>query len=974
MRRGCANNTQLDYIQPPPLTAKEILKTVENLDTLLSIRMNLQEYDKIPWQFRDYTIKDGRVTFRVAGEFEVDLGIVDEDPESQFWFVDLRFLFSPSIFELPVGARLFTEARVNAVLLKDGLLGCYNYLHEMLLTHKITEFRRQAIELAGGKWIDGLKVEPLNRSLSIQYWFDRYGKDGPKSWIILGVHSGRRKDGRPDPKATSRLSIRWFRNGKEVKDLDVPFDAVNISALSLLKTVIALHVNFILTSIYDKMQNNPIFAKHQAHLSLSTSKDEPAESTLTVQLTNKEHLAVSIEPVTGRFIFSPASPIIGRIEFMLNSKSRDPASDAHTYIENMRAMVILDDFTTHSVSAGWVRDIGPKVATEVLKKLVGSFHQIAWFRRASWLPNWFAVLTVGNEEERWFLLEAYEPPSLSGLFLEANYYSINNPSGSIISQSFEMRITGVSPTPTYAFFSRLNIYAAALICHFVNLRTLHSRHARHTLQPINPTSPVKLPCILMRLSELLPSKNKSPRTQKPWAKDSVKLTFQGLEFGSPEELVPTVHSLEAASASLAKAKAKSKIPANLPLPNATTVASPVLVQPVVVQSPAVQPPVADGPKQLGPGESVVVVTEARMSVPVPQALAILKARVDRDIAFDPRSGTFAFRLRSKVGESVIPAFVERAIRVERLVDFVEVLHKHDKILKCKYISLGRIIFTYGNAISADGMDVGGDAKGYKAIIDFGSTDTVMTLEFEKGNPHIRIADFLTKVLNEKQGLDGVATLLPLTLPALRAFDTLEGSWTPLGGNEKVNVCVRAVEWYTIKYNIPSSDPAKPRKIMLDIRLQQRKGEPWWYVRRTDIRDREGDDVDAALKPVWNMMGLGWQGMRVNAVAQPAGMEELIGKLDEVMRNLALGSTLSAEPAPAPTPAAAPVPAPVKPPQRAPEAPMMQPQRQLPTPNQSQSQSQGRNTPQSQGRNTPNQSQGQSQGRGNPIKREIVEID
>ena len=254
---------------------------------------------------------------------------------------------------------------------------------------------------------------------------------------------------------------------------------------------------------------------------------------------------------------------------------------------------------------------------------------------------------------------------------------------------------------------------------------------------------------------------------------------------------------------------------------------------------------------------------------------------------------------------------------------------------------------------------------------------MMTLEFEKGNPHLRIADSLTKVLNERQGLDGVATLLPLTLPALRALDTLEGAWAALAGNE-VMVFVRAAEWFVVRYDIKSPNQSKARKIVFEIRLQQRKGEPWWYVRRTDIRDREGDDVDAVLKPVWNSAGRGWRGMRVSGVAQPVGMEDLIGKLDEVMRNFASGNN-NAELVLAPAPA----PAQIKPPQRAPEAPMMA-QRQQPTPNQSQSQNQGRNTPnqsqgrstpnQSQGRTTPNQSQGQNQGRGSTIKREIVEID
>jgi mediator of RNA polymerase II transcription subunit 14 len=383
------------------------MKTVEHLNTLLTIRMNLHEYDNLPWQFKDYIIKSGRMTFRVAGEFEVDLGIADEDPESQFWFIDFRFLFSPSLSELPPVARAEIEDRVNIVL-KDGFLGCYNLLHEMVLTHKISEFRRQAFDLSRGLWIDALKPELLNRSLSIQYWVDRYGKDGPKSWMILGVHSGRRKDGRTNPKDTSRLSIRWFRNAKEVRDVDIPFDTANISALSLLKTVIAQHINSILLSIYEKLQNNPIFAKHEAGLSLSTSPDEPSESTLKVQLTSIEHLTVSIEPITGRFIFNPASAMVGRVEYMLNKQSRDPASDAHAFIENLRALVIMEDFSSHGLSIGWMRDPGPKISAEDFKSKLKlkNFLQHTYFRRASWLPNWYAVLTVGMDGERWFLLEA----------------------------------------------------------------------------------------------------------------------------------------------------------------------------------------------------------------------------------------------------------------------------------------------------------------------------------------------------------------------------------------------------------------------------------------------------------------------------------------------------------------------------------------------------------------------------------------
>jgi len=45
-----------------------------------------------------------------------------------------------------------------------------------------------------------------------------------------------------------------------------------------------------------------------------------------------------------------------------------------------------------------------------------------------------------------------------------------------------------------------------------------------------------------------------------------------------------------------------------------------------------------------------------------------------------------------------------------------------------------------------------------------------------------------------------------------------------------------------------------------------------------------------LKAVWDSEGSGWRGMRVSGVAQVSGVEELLGKLDEVMRNLPVPSS------------------------------------------------------------------------------------
>ncbi|RFU32456.1 hypothetical protein B7463_g3889, partial [Scytalidium lignicola] len=840
----------LGYIQPPPLTAQELLKSLENLNTLLSIRLNLHEYDKIPLQFKDYTIQSGRVTFHVVGEFEVDLTIADEDPEKQFWFIDFRFLFSPALSELPVNSRAFIEDRVNAALLKDGLHGCYKFLHELVLTHQTSEFRKQAVELSRGRWIDSLKVEPLNRALSLQYWLDRYGKDGHKSWILLGVHSGRRKDGLPEPKATSRLFIRWFRDSKEVKDVDIPFDTVKISTETLLKTVIAKHVEHILTSTYEKLRVGPLFSTHEAALSLSISQTEPMDSVLKVQLSNKEHASINIEPITGRFVFSPASRFLFEAEYRLNSRSKDPATEASAYIENLRCVLISEEIACRGLSVGWERTNNPGLKQDDLKPLLPKDTlQVSWFKRPGWGKDWLVAVTLSMSGERWWLIEI-----------------TNSPTGVKVTSFFQIPIKSLSPIPSYSFLSSLNVFTAALISHYTNLKALHARRVPHVLQHSTLSSSVRLPAIFIRLSKLLPSKNVSPRTGKPWARDILKLTFQGLEYLPPA----------------------TKEPSAVPSPKEQT-------QEFSVLATGNQHSNAGGDAgSLSSNNNLVMISEARVVIPVNSALSVLKEKVDHDIAFHAQSGTFVFQLQSKVGEAVITDLVERLIRVECLVDFVDVVRRHEKSLHCETISLGKIVFTYGeiapHAIASNTVSV---RNGYKAVVDFGSTDNKMTLTLEPKNPHIRILDHLTDILNSSVGLDGIATLLPLTLPTLRAFTSIEENWGQLQARGEAFVFVRSVDWYTIRYNLSPADTqtpssSKPQKVIIDVKLLQRKGEPWWYIRRTDQRDREGDEIDQKLGAVWNSSGEGWRGMRISAAAQASGVEECLRRINEIMSRIATG--------------------------------------------------------------------------------------
>jgi mediator of RNA polymerase II transcription subunit 14 len=525
-----------------------------------------------------------------------------------------------------------------------------------------------------------------------------------------------------------------------------------------------------------------------------------------------------------------------------------------------------------------------------------------------------------------------------------------------ITSFIPLPIGTASPDLSYAFMSALNIFAAGVISHHANLQALHVRRCAYMLRQGNPARAITLPSIYVRVEDILPSKNKPKRTGRGWVRNVMRLNFQGIE------------TIMQSPSALAQGSNGDLTQSSQSQPSQTMVS---------------------GSQQLGSqnltttprrNENSFVVIEARMVLPAAKSIESINERVDRDIAFNSRTGSFAFRLRCKVGEAVIDKLVEVAVRVERLVEFSKVLQKHaeSKSLTIDMVSLGRITFTYGHVpvpTNEHSMNVDHQTRTYKATIDFGAVENTMALILEKGNPHIRIIDHLTKVLNSTEGLNGVATLLTQTLPVNRGLDSIERNW-PLSVQPESNemfVNVRAADWYIIRYGIRqlslqgSKNQPTLRNFVFAVRLRQRRGKPWWFVQRTDNlingRAKEADALDGALKPLWNSSGTGWQGKSTSGVAEASGIYELLERLNEVMQNFATanGTDNGSGAAQVPVISQPSVLAPVQ----------ALPQKQNPTSFQRQQHQQHQ---QRQQLHTPNQSQNHGQGRNHPVKQEVVEID
>jgi mediator of RNA polymerase II transcription subunit 14 len=399
----------LGYIEPPAISARETSKWLDDINTLLSLRMNLEDHERIPYHFQDYEIASGRVTFKVKGEFEVDLTIGDEDFEKQLWFIDFRFLLTPAPGELSENLRLFLEARVNDELANNGLTGCYNFLHEFTLTHKVNEARRQAQQLSQAMWVNSIKVEPLNRAMSIQYWESRYPPTGLKSWIILGVHSGKRPNAAPHPSFTSHLAIRWFRDNKEVKDDEISLDSDHISVECILQTVTARHVKHILSSIYKKLKVKERYAKNQGSLELVVSKNDAADSFLRVQLTQLGTLTIRIDPFTGSFSLSPHVRIFATGENRLNNTIKDASEDSISILDGLRSAVAFEELSRRGKSFGWMglRNLQPPVPADELRQIVDTRdnHQVVWLKHQEWDPKWQVMISLSLSGDRWFVVE-----------------------------------------------------------------------------------------------------------------------------------------------------------------------------------------------------------------------------------------------------------------------------------------------------------------------------------------------------------------------------------------------------------------------------------------------------------------------------------------------------------------------------------------------------------------------------------------
>ncbi|KAK3720644.1 mediator complex subunit [Vermiconidia calcicola] len=512
----------LGYIPPKRLTAKQLLKTLRGMNVTLATRLNLHE--ELPAYFQEYSIADGRATFSVQHEFEVDLSVADEDPATPFYFIDIRLAFTPASSIADERMRAFMEGKVNHELATKGLKGCYDFLHNFVLTHKLNILRSQALEMLRGKWFDCIRIENLRRSLVVQYWV---GMPGPKSWIEISVSSGKQKDGgRASRKpATPRLSVRWFRRGEEVKDEVLGFDWRELDMQRCLELIVARHSAWVMRDLQRRLRGlAPVDSPFEAKL--VRTDDVPDQMALLLSLPSlREPLSIQVEPVTGQYSITPPSAVTFNTERRLNN---DANIDAARWLAILPCAVVQERLRKEAELLDWT-PAQNLLRQDNLATIFGEriTHFSIFKPSRAWSDTWALAVTFTLGGEKWWVVE-----------LEAKRNEQTNVMGKVIIAARRISLPNEPKAkvsrPTLLQMERLAVAEVSMSTLATELRDMRISHSFEKLSAAERKeqnerfSPTHSFALFVRFSQLMRSSLQAEGARGAWADEVVRLTHHGV--------------------------------------------------------------------------------------------------------------------------------------------------------------------------------------------------------------------------------------------------------------------------------------------------------------------------------------------------------------------------------------------------------------------------------------------------------------
>ncbi|XP_039601038.1 mediator of RNA polymerase II transcription subunit 14 isoform X1 [Polypterus senegalus] len=163
-------------IPPDPITKGEKQSTLHQLNQILRHRLVTTD---LPPQLANLTVANGRVKFRVEGEFEATLTVMGDDPEIPWRLLKLEILVEDK--ETGDGRALVHSLQVNFIheLVQSRLFAdekplqdMYNCLHSFCMSLQLEVLHSQTQMLIRERWGDLVQVERYipGKCLTLSVW------------------------------------------------------------------------------------------------------------------------------------------------------------------------------------------------------------------------------------------------------------------------------------------------------------------------------------------------------------------------------------------------------------------------------------------------------------------------------------------------------------------------------------------------------------------------------------------------------------------------------------------------------------------------------------------------------------------------------------------------------------------------------------------------------------------------------------
>lgn len=529
-----------DFIPPKPLSTQVVVRTLQDLNVLLSIRLALTE--KLPPRYRTYEISNGRVKFTVENCFNVDLGVADDNVDARFFLIDFEFAFG-SARPVSMAVKAKVEKIVNDMLAQKPLGEVFDWILRFTQNYKLSVFHEQLNDLEHGMWAGVLHhiFYPDKSLIAVQYWINR---PGPRNIIEIGFL----KD--------FTISARWLREGKPAMGHGVEFGQKNLSVEELVTKVINMHIRYIVDSVYSNLYTL-FYGEEGEYRANSITKTDTKTKTLTntttntatataaktatttnnthndnnnydggnespivsqvapdkirVQLTGTRHTVFSVDLLTGRAVLQNSTQIVLSAERSLNELS-DKSGQAASLLFRLRQVSLQDEITNRAKATGWVANNTIIIPNdEMKKKFPPETKTVFCLRLPQWTFKWFLLVSLRGKQmfPQWWL---------SQLEAKDNSWTINFLESIKLDRSDDY-------VYDYKLFDDLATFTTTRIRVNSVCSELQSKHIKYSLLQSADSS--GSPTILVNLSTL---------TKNTWAHSSLLISLLGNTSSTDSDL------------------------------------------------------------------------------------------------------------------------------------------------------------------------------------------------------------------------------------------------------------------------------------------------------------------------------------------------------------------------------------------------------------------------------------------------------